>query len=89
MATRPQVGGNSTPSPTTVAASDSVFTDRAVVIVGILVGFFVVGVAAQWSPELVNGVLVLILVGTVLGNYPKWLPYLSHFGNAVPSSVKR
>lgn len=55
--------------------------NRAIVVAGIVAGFFVVSFAASYSPQLVNGVLLLVLVGTVLGNADRWLPYLAQFSN--------
>lgn len=72
---------------TSTAASNAVIGNRAIVIAGIVAGFFVVSFAANYSPELVNGVLLLILVGTILGNADKWLPYLSQFSTAGSRAV--
>lgn len=64
-------------------------SSRGIVVLGIIVGFFVVPFAANYSPELVNGVLLLILVGTILGNADRWLPWLSQFSNAGSSAVRK
>jgi hypothetical protein len=63
--------------------------NRAIVVAGIVAGFFVVSFAANYSPELVNGVLLLILVGTILGNSDRWLPLLAQFSNAGSASIAR
>lgn len=63
--------------------------DRAIVILGISVGFLLVPSAASLAPELVNGVLLLILIGIILGNADKWLPYLNQFTAAATPNIKR
>lgn len=68
-------------------AAQAAVGNRAIVVLGIVAGFFVVSFAANYSPQLVNGVLLLILIGTILGNADRWLPYLSHFGTAGSSAV--
>lgn len=55
----------------------------AVVIGGIVVGFVAVPWLAGYAPELVNGLLLLILIGTLLLNGGRWIPYLAQFGNAI------
>lgn len=62
--------------------------DRSIIVLGIVAGFFVVSFAAGFSPELVNGVLLLILVGTILGNADRWLPVFAQFSRAGSSSIK-
>ena len=59
------------------------YGNQAIVVLGIAVGFFVVPVLAKVSPELVNGVLALILIGVILMHSDQWLPLLNQFGGAV------
>jgi hypothetical protein len=73
---------------TTTAQTDKVYGNRAIVILGIIVGLFVVSLAANYSPEFINGILLLVLVGTILGNSPKWLPHLAAFGNVGSAAVR-
>lgn len=61
--------------------------NRGIVVLGIIVGFFVVSFAANYSPQFVNGVLLLILIGTLLGNADRWLPWLKQFSNAGSSAI--
>ena len=55
----------------------------AVVVGGIVVGFFVVSAVAGVAPEVVNSLLLLMLLGALLLNSSKWIPYLSQFGDAI------
>jgi hypothetical protein len=57
-------------------------SDDAVVIGGIAIGFVVLPWLAGVAPELVNGLLLLLIIGAVLLNSPRWLPYLTQFGSA-------
>jgi len=59
------------------------WSNDAVVIGGLAVGFFLVPTVAGAAPEVVNGLLLLILLGALLLNSDKWLPFLTQFGNAV------
>lgn len=69
-------------------ATNAAIGNRGIVVAGIVAGFFVVSFAANWSPEFTNGILLLILLGTLLGNANKWLPYLNKFGTAGSAAVK-
>jgi predicted phage tail protein len=53
------------------------------VVIGIAAGVFIVPVVAGAAPELVNGLLLLMLVGALLMNSSKWTPYLAQFGTAI------
>jgi hypothetical protein len=57
--------------------------NQAVVVGGIVVGFFLVPMVAGAAPEIVNGVLLLLIFGTLLMNSDRWIPYLEQFGNAI------
>lgn len=63
--------------------------NRAIIVLGIVAGFFVVSFAANYAPTFVNGVLLLILIGTLLGNADRWLPMFTHFGAAVDDALAR
>jgi hypothetical protein len=60
----------------------SIVSSHAVVIGGIIVGFIVIPMVAGAEPEIVNGLLLLMLFGALLMNSTIWLPYLKQFGNA-------
>jgi hypothetical protein len=62
---------------------------NGVVVLGIVVGFWVVPTAARFNPTLVNGLLLLILVGIVLGNSSRWTPILSAFSSAVSEATRQ
>jgi len=57
-----------------------------VVIGVIVVGFVAVPMVASWAPELVNSLLMLLLVGALMLNSARWLPYLSQFGDAISTT---
>jgi hypothetical protein len=70
--------GGSLATGSNLAATPAAFTGTAMVATVIMVaaGFLLVPVAAQAYPTLVNGVLLLILVGIILGHSDLWIPYL-------------
>lgn len=52
---------------------------RALLVVSLALGFIIVPIMARAFPVFVNGFLTLVLVGTLLLNYRRWLPYLAAF----------
>lgn len=64
-------------------------TNNMVVILGLVVGWFAIPIMAQASPEVVNGLLLLILLAALLVNYQKWVPALNSFGLAVSGETPR
>lgn len=60
---------------------------NAIVLVAIVGGFYASTFAARYNATLVNGILLLILIGTVLGNADKWMPYLTALGEAGTPAV--
>ena len=58
-------------------------SNDAVVVGGLVVGFFLIPTVAGAAPEIVNGLLLLILLGALLLNKDRWLPFVTQFGNAV------
>lgn len=54
-----------------------IVASRAGLVVVVLAGFVLVPTIAKAQPTLINGFLILLLVGVVLGNSSKWLPYLN------------
>jgi len=64
-------------------ATESGQSNTFVIVVMLAVGFVAVPTLASWAPELVNGLLILLLIGAILMNDALWLPYLAQFGNAV------
>ena len=75
-------GSTLTPVATTATTSAS-YGSQAIVVIGIAAGFFIVPVLAGAAPQLVNGLLLLILIGALLMNSSKWTPALAQFGNAI------
>jgi len=65
--------------PLTTEQTNTIISGRALVIAGMVLGFFIVPRLAQVAPTLVNGFLLLVLVGALLFNYQRWLPYLAAF----------
>lgn len=63
--------------PTTTGQSE-----KAVLVIGAVVGFFLIPPLASANPTLVNGVLLLVLFSTLLIRRDRWLPYLNQLGNA-------
>jgi hypothetical protein len=64
-------GGGSSPAPVVTGQSD-----RAVLLIGAVVGFFLIPPMARSQPTLVNGFLLLVLFSTLLIRRDRWLPYL-------------
>jgi hypothetical protein len=60
--------------------------NQVIIVCGILVGFLIVPMAAGAAPEIVNGLLLLMLAGAVLMNSSKWIPSLASFGNAISAA---
>jgi len=60
-------------------ASNTMFEGQTLLIVGLIGGFVVVPMVANVAPVFVNGLLLLTLVGTLLFNSERWLPYLAEF----------
>jgi hypothetical protein len=58
------------------------FSNNGIVVAGVVVGFFAVPALAGAAPELINGLLLLLIIGTLLMNSGRWLPYLIQFGSA-------
>jgi len=62
---------------------------KGLLIAGLLFGFFIIPPLANANPKVVNGFLLLILVGILLMNYERWLPLLDRFNATVPSKAPR
>jgi hypothetical protein len=75
------------PGGKVTASTTPAYGNTAIVVVGLAAGFVVVPVLAQANPELVNGFLVLILVGMVLIRSSQWLPLLTQFSTATSGAV--
>jgi hypothetical protein len=75
-------------------AGNPMFEGQTLLIVGLIGGFVVVPMVANVAPVFVNGLLLLVLTGTLLFNSDRWLPYLAGFselsakasGRPTPSS---
>ena len=59
--------------------SSQIFEGQTLLVVGLVGGFVVVPMVANVAPVFVNGLLMLTLVGTLLFNSDRWLPYLTGF----------
>lgn len=70
-----------TPTPSTGAVSTGVI---AVLVLG--AGFVLIPTLASASPELINGFLILVLVGIILGNSGKWVPWLTNL-SSIPGTI--
>jgi hypothetical protein len=57
-------------------------TSTGLIVAAILIGFFAVPWLASGAPEVVNGLLVLLILGSLLLNSSVWLPYLAQLGAA-------
>jgi hypothetical protein len=57
--------------------------NQVIIVCGILVGFLAIPIVAGAAPEIVNGLLLLLLIGAILMNSEKWIPYLAAFGDAI------
>jgi hypothetical protein len=55
---------------------------NATVVIAIIGGFFVTSFLAREYSTIINALLLLILIGVVLSNADRWLPYLTGLGNA-------
>ena len=51
-------------------------------LIGVGAGFLVVPLMAGAAPTVVNGFLVLLLVGVILMRSDSWLPWLTTFSSA-------
>ena len=60
----------------TPATTSPQVTHHTSVLLTLLAGVIFV-VLADWIPHLVNGVLILILVGTIVTNQAKWTPWVT------------
>lgn len=58
-------------------------SDQYVLIVGLIVGFFVIPPLARANPPLVNGFLFLVLFSSLLYNRNRWLPYFQQFSRSI------
>jgi hypothetical protein len=57
-------------------------SNTGVIVGAIVLGFFLVPVVAGAAPEVINGVLLLLILGALLLNGDVWLPYLTQLGAA-------
>lgn len=64
-------------------------SNTSVVVGAIVIGFFLVPIVAGAAPEVVNGVLLLLIFGALLLNSDVWLPYLSQLGAAFNQPAPR
>lgn len=62
---------------------------KALLLGGLLFGFFIIPPLANASPRVVNGFLLLILLGSLLFNNERWLPLLDRFVGTVPTKAPR
>jgi len=81
--------GSGAPTPTgggtgtRAATPTSNIGEQGILAIGLLVGLFVIPPLARSSPVVVNGFLTLVLLGSLLYNRERWLPYLAQFSGAV------
>jgi len=68
------------------AAQDKVIGNQGILVIGFIVGLFVIQPLARSSPVLVNGILALILFSSLLFASDRWLPYLAQFSKATGGS---
>jgi hypothetical protein len=64
------------------STSTSVVGGQGVLVLGLVVGLFVIPPLARAMPVAVNGFLLLVLLGSLLINRDRWLPYLAQFSVA-------
>jgi hypothetical protein len=57
------------------------------IVGGVAVGFFIIPFAARIAPVLVNSLLFLTLIGALLLNSERWLPYLAGFSGATSKAT--
>jgi hypothetical protein len=57
-------------------------SNTSVIVGAIVLGFFLVPIVAGAAPEVVNGVLLLLIIGALVLNSDVWLPYLRQLGGA-------
>jgi hypothetical protein len=57
-------------------------TSTQLIVASIVIGFFAVPFLAGGAPEIVNGILILLIVGALLLNSDVWLPYLAQLGGS-------
>jgi hypothetical protein len=57
-------------------------SNTGLIFAAIVIGFFVVPIVAPAAPEIVNGLLLLLILGAILLNSDVWLPYLAQLGAA-------
>lgn len=68
----------------TVAATP--VSGNVAIVIALLIGFVLVPwTARNVNATMVNGFLLLVLIGTVLGNTNRWLPYVAQIGAAFGS----
>jgi len=61
------------------------YSNNGIVIAGIAAGFVVIPLLANVNATIINGFLILLLIGIVLYHSSTWMPLLTQFG-AVGSS---
>ena len=57
-------------------------------IVAIVAGLWVVPALARFAPELVNGLLVLMIVGVILFNSDRWIPVMNSAAGAFRQAIR-
>ena len=62
---------------------------KALLIAGLLLGFFLIPPLAEASPKVVNGFLLLVLMGILLMKQDQWLPLLARFNSAAGVPAER
>jgi Na+/citrate or Na+/malate symporter len=70
-------------------ASSTMPSTTVLIVIAFVAGFFVVPYAARFAPRFVNGLLLIILLGAIVGNMDRWLPWFTGAFGGATSSIKR
>jgi hypothetical protein len=66
----------------TPALSNQFIGNRALVAIGAVLGFVVIPPLARSAPAVVNWLLLLILLGSLVINQARWVPWLTALSTA-------
>ena len=62
---------------------------NALLISAMVVGFFLIPTIAAASPEIVNGTLILLILGAILFHTDVWLPWFALLGKGLETPKPR
>lgn len=73
----------------TSSQPSTAYGNNGIIVLGLLVGFVAIPVIAEVNAEMINGFLVLLLIGIILFRSDQWLPLFAQFGNVGSAAVAK